>query len=78
MDAALAAARVAVVELGLEQLGEVGEVAEAVAQRGLGEGAGLFAHGREAQRAAGRLDGQRRRLLGDGRAHRGLPASSAS
>ena len=78
VDAALAAARVAVVELGLEQLGEVGEVAEAVAQRGLGERAGLLAHGREAQRPAGRFDGQRRRLLADGRAHRALPASSAS
>ena len=71
VDAALAAARLTVVELGLEQFGEVGEVGEAVAQRGLGEGAGLLAHGREAQRAAGRLDRQRGRLLGHGRAHRG-------
>ena len=77
-DAALAAALVAVVEFGLEHLGEVGEMAEPLAQRGLGERSGLLAHGREVQRPAGRLDRQRRRLLGHGRAHRALPASSAS
>ena len=78
VDAALAAAGVAVLEFGAEQFGEVGEVAEAVAQCGLGERAGLLAHGWEAQLAAGRLDRQRRRLLGQRRAHRALPASSAS
>ena len=77
-DAALAAARVAVVELGLEHLGEVGEVTEPLAQRRLSELRGLLAHGREVQRPGGLLDRQRRRLLGDGRAHRALPASSAS
>ena len=51
---------------------------EPVAQRGLGERAGLLAHGGEVQRAAGRLDRERRGLLGHGRAHRVLPASSAS
>ena len=51
---------------------------EPVAQRGLGERAGLLAHGGEVQRAAGRLDLKRRRLLGHGRAHRVLAASSAS
>ena len=39
---------------------------EPVAQRGLGERAGLLAHGGEVQRAAGRLDLKRRRLLGHG------------
>ena len=68
----------AVVEFGLEHLGEVGEMAEPLAQRGLGERGGLLAHGREVQLPAGRLDRQRRRLLGHGRAHRALPASSAS
>ena len=77
-DAALAAALVAVVEFGLEHLGEVAEMAEPLAQRGLGERGGLLAHGREVQLPAGRLDRQRRRLLGHGRAHRALPASSAS
>ena len=47
MDAAFTAARVAVVELGLEHLGEVGEMGEPVAQRGLGERGGLLAHGGE-------------------------------
>ena len=47
VDAALTAARVAVVELGLEHLGEVGEMGEPVAQRGLGERGGLLAHGGE-------------------------------
>ena len=77
-DAALAAALVAVVEFGLEHLGEVAEMAEPLAQRGLGERGGLLAHGREVQLPAGRLDRERRRLLGHGRAHRALPASSAS
>ena len=44
---------------------------EPVAQRGLGERAGLLAHGGEVQRAAGRLDLKRRRQLGHGRAPRG-------
>ena len=78
VDAAFTAARIAVVEFGLEHLGEVGEMGEPVAQRGLGERAGLLAHGGEVQRAAGRLDLKRRRLLGHGCAHRVLAASSAS
>ena len=57
--AALAAARLAVLELGREQLADVGEVAQAVAQRRLGEGTRLLAHGGKAQRAARRLDRQR-------------------
>ena len=65
-------------EFGAEHLGEVGEMAEPLAQRGLGERAGLLAHGGEVQRPAGRLDRQRRRLLGHGRAHRALAASSVS
>ena len=77
-DAALAAAGVAVLELGCEQLSQVAEVALAVAQRRLGERTGLLAHGREVQLAGGRLDLQRRRLLGQGGAHRALPASSPS
>ena len=49
-----------------------------VAQRGLGERAGRLAHGGKVQRAAGRLDLKRRRLLGHGRAHRVIEASGAS
>ena len=78
VDAAFTAARIAVVEFGLEHLGEVGEMGEPVAQRSLGERAGLLTHGGEVQRAAGRLDLKRRRLLGHGCAHRALRASSAS
>ena len=74
IDVALAAASLAVVELGAEQLGPVGAVGEPVAQRHLSEQSGPLAHGWEAQRAAGRLDRERSALMRTASApHRGRP-----
>ena len=60
-DAPLTASRLAILELGREHLGQVGAVAEPLAQRGLGQCCGLLAHGRQAQGAAGAGRGRRPR-----------------
>jgi hypothetical protein len=78
-DAPLPATGVALLELGGEDLGEEGPVRQAVPGGGLGETGVLGPHGGQPQRPAGAIDGQRRGLLGDRRAHREAPpARSAS
>jgi hypothetical protein len=77
-DAPLAAAGVALLELGSEDLGEEGPVAEAVPDGGLGERAMLGSDGGQMQRPAGAVDGEARRLLGETRAHRAVPVESSA
>jgi hypothetical protein len=57
LDAPVAAAGVALVGLGAQQLGEVGAVGEPVAGGGVGQLAGLGAHGGQVQGVAGGADG---------------------
>jgi hypothetical protein len=76
-DAAGAAAAQAVVGLGGEELGEVGQVGLAFPDRGLGEPGGLLADGRQLQLAGGGADRGQRRGVGHG-GHRRSPVSSWS
>jgi hypothetical protein len=70
VDAPLAAAGVAGVDLAGEQFGQVGAVGEPVAGGRVGGRAGLGAHGRQVQDAAGRADGGVAGRLGKRCGHR--------
>ena len=76
-DAAGPASAVAFVDLGGEDLGQVGLVGEAFLGGHRGDAPGLVAYGRQVQGPARRADGGLGRFLGEA-AHRPAPVSSSS
>ena len=77
-DASFAAPGVAVFEFGAQQFGQIGAVAEPVAQGRIGQRVGLLADGRQVQGAGGGLDCEQGRLFAQGGVHRAPPANRPS